>query len=169
MLAIDIIRRLHQHRRWANQRLRDAARPLTADQLAATFPIGRGSLLATLTHLHAAEAAWLATIQGDPNPPSPFRLAFDTLDDLELAWDASEAAWSVLLDTLDDDALDRPITKTATLTGQTSTTPLRDVLLHVCTHAQYTTAQAVNIMRQLGVPADRLPDVMLITMSRQGE
>ena len=39
------------------------------------------------------------------------------------------------------------------------------MLLHVCTHAQYTTAQLVNMLRQLGV--DRLPDVMLISMARQ--
>jgi uncharacterized damage-inducible protein DinB len=40
-----------------------------------------------------------------------------------------------------------------------------DVLLHVCTHAQYTTAQAVNMLRQVGV--EKLPDTMLITLARQ--
>ncbi len=40
-----------------------------------------------------------------------------------------------------------------------------DVLLHVCTHASYTTAQVVNMMRQLGVSP--LPEVMLIALARQ--
>ncbi|MEM6755821.1 MAG: DinB family protein [Planctomycetota bacterium] len=168
MTGPDLIRRLHAHRQWANRRLRDAARPLDRDQLHAAFDIGPGSLLATLTHLHAAEAVWLATIQGDPNPPSPFTCRFDSLAELEPAWDQSEQDWSGWLARLTDADLDRPITKTATLTGQTSTTPLSDVLLHVCTHAQYTTAQAVNIMRRLGVPADELPDTMLISLSRAG-
>jgi hypothetical protein len=41
------------------------------------------------------------------------------------------------------------------------------VLLHVCTHAHYTVAQGINMLRRLGVPTDRLPDPMLITLSRQ--
>ena len=39
-----------------------------------------------------------------------------------------------------------------------------DVLLHLSLHAQYTTAQAVNMLRRLGVSP--LPDVMLITLAR---
>jgi uncharacterized damage-inducible protein DinB len=39
------------------------------------------------------------------------------------------------------------------------------VLLHVCTHAQYTTAQVVNMLRQVG--ATSLPDTMLITLARK--
>jgi len=34
----------------------------------------------------------------------------------------------------------------------------------VCTHAQYTTAQVINMLRQLG--AQPLPDPMLITLAR---
>ena len=39
------------------------------------------------------------------------------------------------------------------------------MLLHLCTHAQYTVAQAVNMLRQAG--AEALPDVMLISLARQ--
>ena len=38
-----------------------------------------------------------------------------------------------------------------------------DVLLHVCTHAHYTSAQVVNMLRQVGL--DPLPDVMLISLA----
>jgi uncharacterized damage-inducible protein DinB len=40
-----------------------------------------------------------------------------------------------------------------------------DVLLHVCTHAHYTAAQVVNMLRHLGV--EKLPDTMLISLARQ--
>ena len=40
-----------------------------------------------------------------------------------------------------------------------------DVLLHLCTHAQYTAAQAVNMLRQAG--AEGQPDVMLISLARR--
>lgn len=120
----------------------------------------------TLAHLHAAEAVWLAAINGEADPPSPFHFRFGSLAQLEAAWDESEQGWSKLLDALSDGDLAKPVTKKASLTGETSDTPLLDVLLHVCTHAQYTTAQAVNMLRRLGVPGDQLPDSMLITMSR---
>jgi len=161
------IRRLHQHRQWANRQLRDAARPLSPDQHHQTFDIGAGSLLATLTHLHAAEDVWLNTITDQPTR-SPFDYRFDTLADLEPAWDHSEQRWTDYLDRLAPDHLTRPVTKTSSLTGKSYTNPLLDILLHVCTHAHYTTAQAVNILRRLGLPPDQLPDAMLITLARRG-
>ncbi|MCA9008327.1 MAG: hypothetical protein KDB01_01205 [Planctomycetaceae bacterium] len=51
------------------------------------------------------------------------------------------------------------------LVGNRFGTRRSDILLHVCTHAQYTTAQIVNMMRRYGV--EKLPDTMLILMARQ--
>lgn len=166
MNDLDAIRRLHQHRDWVNRKLRAAARKLSAVQLDQSFEIGAGSLMKTLAHLHAAEAVWLMALNGDADPPSPFHFRFENLSQLEAAWDESEARWSALLGSLKPGDLDKPVTKKASLTGETATTPMLDVLLHVCTHAQYTTAQAINMLRRLGVPGDQLPDSMLITMSR---
>lgn len=167
MPDLAAIRRLHQHRDWVNRRLRASARKLSPAQLDQAFDIGQGSLMKTLTHLHAAEAVWVLALQGVAQTPSPFHFRFDSLTQLESAWDESEHAWTALLASLTEGDLNRPITKTASLSGETFTTPMLDILLHVCTHAQYTTAQAVNMMRRLGVPADQLPDPMLITMSRE--
>jgi hypothetical protein len=38
------------------------------------------------------------------------------------------------------------------------------VLLHVCTHALYTGAQVVNMLRESGV--EKLPETMLISLAR---
>ncbi|HLJ97295.1 MAG TPA: hypothetical protein VKU02_29315 [Gemmataceae bacterium] len=40
-----------------------------------------------------------------------------------------------------------------------------DVLLHVCTHAHYTAAQVVNMLRHTGM--EKLPETMLISLARQ--
>jgi uncharacterized damage-inducible protein DinB len=40
-----------------------------------------------------------------------------------------------------------------------------DVLLHVCTHAHYTAAQVINMLRQTGI--DKLPETMLISLARK--
>ena len=38
-----------------------------------------------------------------------------------------------------------------------------DALLHVCTHAHYTAAQVVNMLRHVGM--EKLPDTMLIALA----
>lgn len=80
MTAIDIIRRLHEHRRWSISRLVESARSLDQSQLHRSFPIGMGSVWATLVHLHAAEYEWLEAIDGQASG----RMV--TADDLPL-WD----------------------------------------------------------------------------------
>lgn len=166
MRSLGAIRRLHQHRDWSNRKLRQTARSLSDEQLERPLEIGQGSLMKTFCHLYAAEVVWLLAIHGEPNTPSPFNFRFPDLSQLEAAWDESEIKWSEFLGTLTSDDLDKQITKVASISGHTFSTPLSDILLHVCTHAQYTTAQAVNMMKQLGVPSINLPDTMLITMSR---
>jgi hypothetical protein len=49
--------------------------------------------------------------------------------------------------------------------GKRLATRRADVPLHVCTHAHYTAAQVVNMLRQTGVP--KLPETMLISLARQ--
>lgn len=166
MDSLTPIRRLHEHRMWTNRHLRDAARSLPAYRLDRVFEIGLGTLRKTLTHLHAAESVWLLTLRGEKKTPSPFDFKYDGFAELESAWDQSEAGWSALLASLSVDDMSRPVTKTASLTGEVYTTPMLDILLHVCTHAQYHSAQAVNMMRHLGVASEKLPETMMISMSR---
>jgi uncharacterized damage-inducible protein DinB len=75
--------------------------------------------------------------------------------------------WDACLSMLNDTSLDDVIHKISTSSGfgKRHGTSRADILLHVCTHAQYTTAQLINMLRQLG--STQLPDVMLITLARQ--
>lgn len=68
---------------------------------------------------------------------------------------------------LSDESLEEIIYKISISSGlgKRHGTKRADVLLHLCTHAQYTTAQLMNMLRQLGVSP--LPDVMLISLARQ--
>ena len=162
MDSIAVIRRLHAHRAWSNRLLCDAARQLDDEALRRDFAIGQGSLLATLNHLYAAEHVWLDAIEGR-QPQQPSHYSFARLAELESAWRRLEQRWADRLDSLNDHDLSRMVAKSSSETGKTTATPLVDVLLHVCTHARYTTAQAVNMLRQLDVVP---PQTMLITLSR---
>lgn len=168
--ALAPIRRLHAHRRWVNDNLRRRVVTLSDDQLDRPFEMGMGSLRATLNHLYAAEHIWLETLLGNPNAPKTTEISFPSLAELLSAWAAQEDRWDAYLRGLTLVDLDRPVTRATVWQGKAMsfTTARLDVLIHVCTHAQYTTAQAINMMRHVGVPAEALPESMMITMSRAG-
>lgn len=178
MNGIDVIRRLHQHRQWVNHNLLAAIEPLTPEQLQQPFAIGQGSVWKTLMHLYAAEYVWLAALQGDETPVAPGDRpeglpgnqqgegAIASFGELKSLWTELDERWNAYLAELTGESLEHAVAKVSSLSGQRSTTRALDILLHLCTHAQYTTAQLVNMLRQLGV--DQMPPTMLITMARQG-
>ncbi|HEX4143560.1 MAG TPA: DinB family protein [Pirellulales bacterium] len=180
MNAIDVIRRSHEHRIWANRHLRAAAAQLAPQSLRQPFAIGQGSIWKSLLHLYAAEYVWLESLLGDETPLTPGDVAtklpgnqegtgaMTSLEQLEGEWSALDTRWQNYLANLEVAALDETVVKLVTagkLAGRRLAARRVDVLLHVCTHAAYTTAQVVNMLRQLGV--DAFPDVMLISLARQ--
>ena len=178
MTALDVLRRLHQHRRWVNHKLLDSASQLRPAQLQQTFAMGQGSAWRTLTHLYAAEYVWLGTLEGNPTAALagdvPGELpgnqqgdgALTTLDELAAAWKTLDDRWNQYLASLGEADLGDAVPRVSTyfVYGKPRFTTRADVLLHVCTHAHYTSAQLINMLRQLGVRD--LPDPMLLTLAR---
>ena len=179
MDSIQVIQRLHQHRAWVNRNLLEAATPLSEEQLRSPFSMGQGSIWKSLVHLYAAEYVWLEALLGDEDPlvqgDLPGKLPgnqqgdgrIESLDELRTLWAALEQRWSDYVKNLKPELLEDIVYKksTSVLVGNRFGTRRSDILLHVCTHAQYTTAQIVNMLKQGGV--ERLPDTMLILMARQ--
>ncbi|WP_201743741.1 DinB family protein [Roseiconus nitratireducens] len=171
---------MHQHRCWVNAKLLSAASELSVEQLRAPFEIGQGSVWQTLLHLMGAEYVWLETVLGNESPVMPGdlpdelvgnQLAEDSVrsfEDLRARWSELDARWETFLSELQPIDLAKQIFKvsTSSVGGQRRATSLMDILLHVCTHAHYTSAQLINMLRQLG--SSELPDPMMITMAREG-
>lgn len=181
MTETHSIYRLHNHRRWVNGLLIEGVQRLSDDQLSMRLNIGQGSVWKTLTHMMAAEYIWLETLLGNESPTMPGDLpnrlpgnqqgedAIRTLEEFVGQWRDLDARWLAYLNTLTDDSLSETVFKISTSSGAglRHGTTRSDILLHVCTHAHYTTAQLVNMLRQLDQA--ELPDVMLITMARQSQ
>jgi uncharacterized damage-inducible protein DinB len=179
MNAVDLVQRLHQHRAWVNGNLLTTAASLSDEQLRSPFQIGQGSIWKSLVHLYAAEFVWLEALLGNDDPliqgDLPGKLpgnqqgegGITNLDDLRHKWIALEKRWSGYLASLTPESLDELVYKKSTSygLGKRFGTQRSDVLLHVCTHAHYTAAQVVNMLRQAG--ADKLPETMLISLARQ--
>jgi uncharacterized damage-inducible protein DinB len=177
--AVALIQRLHYHRAWVNQNLLAAASTLTLGQLRQPFPIGQGSIWKSLLHLYAGEFVWLEALLGNDDPVVKGDLrrqipgnqlgqgGIATLDELQREWTALEQRWQHYLANLAPASLAEPVYKWASVAVQRRryATSRADVLIHVCTHAQYTTAQVVNMLRHVGV--EKFPDTMLITLARQ--
>jgi uncharacterized damage-inducible protein DinB len=179
MTAVEIIRRLHQHRNWVNSQLIAITATLSNEQLHRRFEIGQGSIWKTLVHLYAGEWVWLEALLGDEFPTLPGDVpgklpgnqeasgAIASFAELREKWRALDSRWDDHLQSLTDETLDEIIYKVSTSSGAGKRFPSRraDVLIHICTHAQYTTAQLINMLRHSG--ATNFPETMLITLARQ--
>ncbi|MEW4453266.1 DinB family protein [Bremerella sp. JC817] len=178
MNATTPIVRLHEHRMWANENLRQACLSLTSEQLHQQHAIGQGTLWKTLCHMYAAEYVWLEALQGKVETLCPGDVpgklpgnqegegAVTTSAELFDRWKRLDQLWNAYLTTLTPDLLSVTIYKksSSSFQGQAIGVSAMDVLLHVATHAHYTTAQAINMLRHVGV--ETLPQSMLITLAR---
>ncbi|MCU0635828.1 MAG: DinB family protein [Gemmatimonadaceae bacterium] len=117
--------RLYAHNAWADARM-------VAALAACDEPPADG--VREFAHLVAAESVWLARIDGVPAGHAVWP-----------AWSMVEAhaharrvhdGWARVLASLDEAALLRGVTYTNSA-GETFTTPLVDILLHVALHGQY--------------------------------
>ena len=85
MDAVALIRRLHQHRAWVNEKLLASAARLDDARLRRPYPIGQGSVWNTLLHRYAAEYVWLEAGSGS-FWGSPAKLVLTALSSHRPAW-----------------------------------------------------------------------------------
>jgi len=176
MNALKLLQRLHQHRAWVNRNLLTATATLSNEQLRSEFQIGQGSIWKSLLHLYAAEYVWLEALLGNEQFLVPGDLpgklpgnqqgegGVTDLADLRLKWSELEKRWTGYLADLSSAALEEVVYRKSISLGNRLGTRRSDVLLHVCTHAHYTAAQVVNMLRHAGI--ERLPETMLISLAR---
>jgi uncharacterized damage-inducible protein DinB len=176
MNAVDLLQRLHQHRAWVNSNLLTTAATLSDEQLRSPFQIGQGSVWKSLLHLYGAEYVWLEALLGSEAFLVPGDLpgkipgnqegagAITSLDDLRQKWLSLQARWIEYLANLSPKTLEEVVYRKSSR-GIRFGTRRSDILLHVCSHAHYTTAQVVNMLRHTGV--EKLPETMLVSLARQ--
>lgn len=150
MTDLDLLRHLFAYGDWANDQLVGAGAPLSADQLDRPFDIGPGSLRRTLLHILIGEEVWLARWQGEverkwggerePVEPATIAARFTSL----------RAPRTAFLSGLRASDLDRVQTYRDSK-GSLFTATLRDMLIQGHMHGTHHRAQAVNILRRLGL------------------
>ncbi|MCC7388150.1 MAG: DinB family protein [Phycisphaerales bacterium] len=148
-------------------RVFDWVRPLSPEDYARGFPIGPGSLAAVLTHIYISEWYYIRRMLGREVPASadwPIR------DDDPPPFARLEAAWAVQAsETADaigavpdwDAQISYTVTDDAGKRKRVTTTPT-DIFSQLVLHEVHHRAQALNILRRLGVKTEDI-DYNLMT------
>ncbi len=162
MTGIDPIRTLFNYSDRANGQLIEASSGLTDDQLDRAFPMGRGSLRKTLLHIWAGEHVWLLRWKGQADTPWPDENVPTPVTVIARDLNQTSTDRDVFLDSLDESNLRQQMWYLDSVAGYFQAT-LTDMLLQGLVHSIHHRAQAVNMLRQLGIEP---PEVDYMTSVR---
>jgi len=106
----DDFRSLYAYNRWADRRVLDACRTLTAEQYAAGPVPGWSSVRSSLVHIAVATEGWLRGLAGEPVDHVLTEAELPTVDDAARLLDRAHALVEGLLPTLTPEELATPRT-----------------------------------------------------------
>jgi len=157
-------RELFSYHDWASDRVFALARPLDDAQLDQPVAMGFGTLRATLDHLCAAERLWLDRWEKKPWAPLPPLDPAAGVADLAGRFAHCAAEREAMLDKLGESAAEHLVEYRNTA-GKAFTNPLGDLILHVTNHGVHHRAQALNMLRRVGVTTSNV-DYLFFRLER---
>ncbi|MBI1826835.1 MAG: DinB family protein [Planctomycetes bacterium] len=146
---------------WANAALLDAAKPLNATQLDTIFDIGMGTIRKSFNHIISGENVWLQRCKGHAETKWPPANEPITVAELRMRANQTIEDRTAFFRGLKDTDLDKRITYRDSLGGLFTAT-LREMLIQLLIHSIHHRAQAVNILRRLGLPAPEVDFMMSV-------
>lgn len=127
---------------WASRKLLDAAFARPDEEQHRDFGISFKSLLKTLEHIFLADRVWFARV-ADPKV-----LAMD--EPLQTAWPKLQQRWETWAAAITHQEIVRTV-HYKDMAGNSHSTPVWQIVLHVVNHATLHRGQAMSLLRQLGV------------------
>jgi len=149
----DEVAALFAYDRWANGKVLDACRLLTADQYVAEPVPGWSSVRATVAHIALATEFNLRALADDLEhrlaAERPTEADLATLDDAAQLLDRSYRRFEELRPTLTPERLDSALTFRAA--GRMFTLPRGAMLRHIVNHATYHRGQIASKLKRFGI------------------
>jgi uncharacterized damage-inducible protein DinB len=147
-VSADTLRIHLDYSAWASQRLLDAARQLSSEELTRDFKTSDKNVLETLVHIFAADRIWLHRIQGNP------RSTFIDPEDRDLAkvqetWLALHQRWGEWAAPLTDEQAIATVAY-RDMAGNPYQQPLWQILLHVVNHGTHHRGTVSGFLRAMG-------------------
>ena len=145
----DDIVALFAYDRWANRKVLDACRKLTAEQYVAEPVPGWSSVRSTLSHIALATEFNLRTLVSDPDDPVPTEADLATVDNAAQLLDRAYRRFEELRPTLTPERLNTVLTLRAI--GRTFTLPRWAILRHIVNHSSYHRGQVASKLKRFGI------------------
>jgi uncharacterized damage-inducible protein DinB len=135
--------------RWANRKVLDACRKLTAEQFVAEPVPGWSSVCSTLSHIAFATVFNLRTLAGDPDDGIPTEADLATVDDVARLLEGAYRRFEELRPTLTPERVNTA--QTVRWPGHTATLPRWALLRHIVNHSSYHRGQIASKLRRFGI------------------
>ena len=145
----DDVVALFTYDRWANTKVLDACRKLTAEQYVAEPVPGWSSVRSTISHIALATVFNLRTLDGDLDDRIPTEADLAMVDDVAQSLDHSYRRFEQLRPMLTPERLDAVLTFRAV--GRTFTLPRWAVLRHLVNHSTYHRGQVASKLKRFGI------------------
>jgi uncharacterized damage-inducible protein DinB len=140
---------LYTFNRWANLRVLDACRKLTAEQYAAEpFP-GWSSVRSTIVHIATVTEGWLRGLAGETVGDVLTEADLPSVDDSARLLEKAQGIVEDLLPRLTPERLTTP--QTYSRRGRTAVLPPWVVLRHVVNHSTYHRGQVASKLKRFGI------------------
>jgi len=140
---------------WASQRVFDAAKKLSPEDLTRNVGASHGSILGTLSHIHFADRIWYSRVV-DPNESV---IRESDLATLEQQWPAIQQKWEAWAERIQDADLRRMIASKS-MDGIPYEVATEKSVLHLVNHNSLHRGQVMAMIRQLGI-APPATDLMM--------
>ena len=144
----DDIVALFAYDRWANRKVLDACRKLTAEQYVAEPVPGWSSVRSTLSHIALATEFNLSTLVSDPDDRMPTEADLATVDNAAQLLERAYRRFEELRPTLTPERLNTVLTLRR---GFTATLPAWAILRHIVNHSTYHRGQVASKLKRFGI------------------
>ena len=145
----DDIVALFAYDRWANRKVLDDCRKLTAEQYVAEPVPGWSSVRSTISHIALAIEINLRTLAGDPDDRMPTEADLTTVDAVAQLLERAYRRFDELRPTLTPERLNTMLTLRAV--GRTFTLPRWAILRHIVNHSSYHRGQIASKLKRFGI------------------
>ena len=135
--------------RWANTKVLDACRKLTAEQYVAEPVPGWSSVRSTLSHIALATVFNLGSLVSDPDDPVPTEADLATVDDAARLLERAYRRFEELHPTLTPERLNTVLTLRRR--RRTATLPQWALLRHIVNHSSYHRGQIASKLKRFGI------------------
>jgi uncharacterized damage-inducible protein DinB len=156
----------------ARDKLFGWVRPLSQAQYTQKFPIGLGSVRATLVEIARVEWMYVRRLRGEPIPPLPeWPISEErqpTFADLEAAWKDQAQRTRAAMNAVAD--WNQTSERRAVRPGQPTlvrTATHAQVALQMLMHETHHRAQAMAMLKQMGVEAQNLDYIAFASITRE--